>query len=127
MPAHFKWTDEATQDMITSYQNGESTTSIASRYHANHHTVSSMLVEQGIVLRTRAEYSRECTCNYAYFHHIDTEEKAYWLGFLTADGCITTGHRISIHLGTIDCSHLYKLKSALNATHKVSINIRSCK
>ncbi len=64
--------------------------------------------------------------NYSYFHSIDSEAKAYWLGFLTADGCITTGNRITVHLGIIDCSHLYKLKDALQTTQKVSINNRSC-
>jgi len=32
-----------------------------------------------------------------YFHTIDTKEKAYWLGFLYSDGCITK-HRASIQI-----------------------------
>jgi len=27
-------------------------------------------------------------CNEAYFHNIDSDDKAYWLGFLFADGCV---------------------------------------
>lgn len=126
MSAPFKWIDELIHEMIAAYKNGEGTNLIAKRYHLRHESVSAMLQEQGIVLRTRSEYSRECTCNHAYFHSIDTEEKAYWLGFLTADGCITTSSRITVHLGIADCSHLHKLKAALGATHKVSTNVRSC-
>lgn len=33
--------------------------------------------------------------NYNYFDIIDTENKAYWLGFLFADGSITTPYRIN--------------------------------
>ena len=28
------------------------------------------------------------------FEKIDTEEKAYWLGFLDADGCIHNGKKL---------------------------------
>ena len=33
--------------------------------------------------------------NHTYFDEIDTEEKAYFLGFLVADGCVTKGLRKS--------------------------------
>ena len=91
-----------------------------------HEAVASLLQEQGIVLRSRHEYTRMHTCNHAYFYSIDTEEKAYWLGFFTADGCVTTGNRVNVTLGIADYSHLAKLKTALNATHKISTNSRYC-
>ena len=28
------------------------------------------------------------SCNYNYFKTIDSEDKAYWLGFMYADGCV---------------------------------------
>ena len=33
-------------------------------------------------------YSRKSKCNDRIFDVIDTEDKAYWLGFLYADGCV---------------------------------------
>ena len=51
-----------------------------------------------------------------YFENIDTEEKAYWLGFIAADGCVQNGcgrKKLSIELSRKDESHLYKLKNAL--------------
>src|SRR5690606_22998740 len=36
--------------------------------------------------------------NHTYFDEIDTEEKAYFLGFLVADGCISKDKRKSGHL-----------------------------
>ena len=41
------------------------------------------------------------------FETIDTEEKAYWLGFIAADGCISkaseyNSYRLSINISDID-------------------------
>lgn len=55
-----------------------------------------------------------------YFERIDTEYKAYWLGFISADGCIVkTGkynsYRLCINLGIIDEEHLLKFLNCVNA------------
>ena len=56
------------------------------------------------------------------FKKIDTEEKAYWLGFLYADGYIRSGKRCGIEIGLSenDVGHLYKFRDFLDTTHKVS-------
>ena len=55
-----------------------------------------------------------------YFESIDTEEKAYWLGFIAADGCIVksgdyNSYRLYINLGNIDENHLQKFLNSINA------------
>lgn len=59
-----------------------------------------------------------------YFESIDTEGKAYWLGFITADGCVSAGavgangwmrNQLSVKLKESDAGHLEKLRSALSA------------
>lgn len=42
------------------------------------------------------------------FNTIDTEEDAYWLGFITADGCLLRNRTLQISLGYRDKSHLEK-------------------
>jgi hypothetical protein len=54
----------------------------------------------------------------SFFDRIDTEEKAYWLGFLGADGGIYKG-RISIQLAPRDKAHLSKLLGSLQANHPI--------
>lgn len=52
-----------------------------------------------------------------YFDNINTEEKAYWLGFLFADGCIherSGQNRISLVLAIKDKKHLEKFKKAIS-------------
>ncbi len=53
------------------------------------------------------------TINHNYFHNIDTPNKACWVGFLLADGCIlnhNNGYTLQLHLATKDEKHLKKLK-----------------
>lgn len=51
------------------------------------------------------------------FDVIDTEEKAYWLGFLYADGCVNSDKNIvSVSLKESDTEHLVKLKNFFKAT-----------
>ena len=47
-----------------------------------------------------------------FFEVIDTEEKAYWLGFLYADGCITE-RSVRLELGLMDKEHIEKLKKSI--------------
>lgn len=52
-----------------------------------------------------------------YFEIIDTEDKAYWLGFLMADGCVhidkNNKHTVSLNLSIKDEEHLNKLKNSI--------------
>jgi NUMOD3 motif len=59
--------------------------------------------------------------NPSYFSQIDSEEKAYWLGFLAADGAISRGRRLEITLSVVDMEHLMKLRDALDSDNKISI------
>ena len=58
------------------------------------------------------------------FHHIDNEEKAYWLGFLYADGCVSKdSNRISLTLK--DKNHVLKFKEFIGI--KKDIRIKNVK
>lgn len=50
-----------------------------------------------------------------YFECIDHQEKAYWLGFLCADGCIASDRdRLHVTLSDKDISHLDKFRIAID-------------
>lgn len=56
-----------------------------------------------------------------YFENIDTEEKAYWLGFIAADGSVVksseyNSYRLYINLSHVDEGHLEKFRNAVGAS-----------
>lgn len=57
-----------------------------------------------------------------FFHNIDTKEKAYWLGFVTADGYVNEDRNfLQIHLQWTDREHLEKFKRVLQAEKRIKI------
>lgn len=51
-----------------------------------------------------------------------TDEAAYWLGFLMADGCVVQGHStryVRLELAALDKEHIHKFKSFLRTTNKI--------
>ena len=72
--------------------------------------------------RSNKQNSRKFTVNHNYFSNINTEQKAYWLGFIYADGYISRtkyGKYFGIALSEKDLNHLEKLKKDLNATYPI--------
>ena len=71
------------------------------------------------------------TCNYHYFDEIDTEEKAYWLGFLTADGWINKSKKTNagvtgIELQYGDIGHLKKFNKSISGNYQITDRWRTC-
>lgn len=72
--------------------------------------------------------------NEAFFEVINTEEKAYWLGFLYADGYVGEKLRnnkvksmsLSLCLAKIDEKHLHKFAKSLNSDALVKDKISKC-
>lgn len=69
----------------------------------------------------RTNFRYQIGWNHSIFHKIDTPEKAYWLGFILADGCLhITGEdfrgHVSIDIGGADKEHLHKFSSFIEAT-----------
>ena len=81
--------------------------------------ISRILKSKGI------EVKRHANCNTSFFKTIDSESKAYWLGFTAADGHVY-GKGLSFNLGYKDASHLYRLRNALESGHKISF-VRNAK
>lgn len=73
------------------------------------------LIKRGIEIRP----NRQKRYNEHYFDVIDTEEKAYWLGFIYADGHNGT-KGLEVTINEKDKSHLEKLSQAFESNLKLS-------
>jgi hypothetical protein len=105
-------------EIVRRYAAGESSYSLGRELGINRGTIWYHVQKAGGRHRTPSEAQTRYKADHHFFDEIDTEEKAYWLGMLYTDGSIRD-RRVSLALLTTDISHLYKLKTALKATHPV--------
>jgi len=75
--------------------------------------------------RSDREQALKYACNEHFFDAIDTEEKAYWLGFMYADGYIMqprkhSNFKVGISLSIKDIAHLEKFKASLSTNARIT-------
>ncbi len=84
------------ESIIMEYKKGISSTKIAKKYEVDVHTITNILEKNGIK-RDNLYYNINLVEN--YWEIIDTNDKAYFLGFLIADGnVIGNAVRLSLHI-----------------------------
>jgi len=84
----------------------------------------------GIKLKGHFNANRKYNVNHHYFDIIDTEEKAYWLGFMYADGYIIYRRKsnqksvniVGLTLSAKDVAHIEKFKKAISAENPIRIS-----
>lgn len=84
---------------------------------------------QGRKKRYSIPDKKKNSCEDRYFETIDSEEKAYWLGFLAADGCVRDGRQKSVilKLADKDKDHLCKFRDAVKSNAMLYTEIHTGK
>jgi hypothetical protein len=119
-----KYSDE----IIKKYTNGMNMPDIANIFNTSKFYISKILKNNNVELRDISKRRMKYHLDHGFFKNIDTEEKAYWVGFLMADGCIskkitkggTIKNTIDLRLAEIDEKHIEKFKKSLKSGHKIS-------
>ena len=101
-----KITEKEKDSIIESYLKGKTINYIGGKFHLQSHMIKNILKERNIEIRQKI-YNN-------YFEQIDTEEKAYWLGFLYADGSINKS-AVDLTLQERDKNHLEKFLYSIHA------------
>ena len=95
---------------------------LCEKYNCCNETLIKFLKKNNIECKWKTQYTE----NEDFFHIINSEEKAYYLGFICADGSIKN-NKLSITLNTKDIDILLNLKNLLKTTAPVSQRIYSDK
>lgn len=106
-------------EVLRLYKSGMSITNIASKFNVSSKPITRILKSNSIDTSKNIN-NKQFICNDDFFEIIDNEYKAYWLGFLYADGCVVTNNgRFDLHIGLSieDKEHLQLLLHNINSTH----------
>ena len=102
-----KLSDLQEGEVIALYGQGLPASKIVGRYGIEEQTVYNSLERHGVNRRSGSEAMTVYPRNEHAFDVIESEEAAYWLGFIAADGNVSNG-RLRIGLSTRDVGHLRK-------------------
>lgn len=119
---------ELYEECKTLYLEGMSVSKICELKQLDRHNLSRRFKKDSLVVRKGFSYARKYDLNEHYFDVIDTEEKAYILGFIYADGNnLFRLNRIGIQLSIVDKEILQKFSQILFGAEVLSYNSRKNK
>lgn len=117
MTPYNKLTEEDVSSIVNLYYQMKSFREISEELQVSKRSIPRILVELGINTNLKNRY----TLNDDYFDKIDEPEKAYWLGFIYADGYVggEDTNSIVITLSEVDKNHLEKFKNTISYTGEI--------
>ncbi|WJJ55301.1 hypothetical protein QB910_000057 [Dabrowskivirus KKP3916] len=97
---------------------------IAPMFNMTVPSVHKRLVKHGVKTRSNKENSRKYFCDEDFFEVIDTEDKAYWLGFIYADGYVSSNRKygqkvVGLLLSNEDYDHVRKFNSSIKSSYPI--------
>lgn len=114
-------TEEST--IVELYRDSKvSQTEIAQQFNISRSVVHRILCQRGVEVIDSSTARMQNKVNLSYFDDIDSEDKAYWLGFLAADGNITCSdgrYRIALVIKADDKKHLELFRQSLNSSSTI--------
>lgn len=116
----FRATKEDIELVLKLYDSGLDQNQIAKETGFNNGTIGDWVRKYG---NPRHRGPKSKIKNEGYFDLIDTEEKAYFLGWIMADGCVSTynnEYSLKLAVATIDEEIIAKFLSAIQASYSIS-------
>lgn len=116
------------QKLIKDYRSGLKNKEIREKYKVSDTKIFSILTKNKVERKGTKKYNVDEN----FFENIDTEEKAYWLGFLYADGYVRNiknnrSAELRLKLSYKDIEHIKLFKRNINSEHKINIKTQKMK
>ena len=137
-PLYKNFSEEDDKKIEQLYNEGKSTREIGKIMNTSGITISKHLQKMGVKIKDLHKSRQIYSFNENYFKTINDEHKAYWLGFIAADGCVLeptyqvskrTGKIIRKEQGALqiglqenDKTHLEKFQKDIEDTHNLYYN-----
>lgn len=120
------FTKSQTDEIIEKYNNGTSLRELSKELNHSRNILSKLLKDNKVQIKDNTINSRKYIHNENFFEVVDNEEKAYWLGFMYADGFIESkrqhgNQKFGITLNSIDNYHLEKFKNSIESNNPIKI------
>lgn len=131
-----KISNELEQIIVNNYKDGKSpywmVNNIEELKGKRPSVIYGILKRLGVELRRKITITdeqklsrRKYNVNDDYFENIDTDEKAYWLGFMYADGWVITNQdKLGITIAEVDREHLVKFKKAVQSESEIKTYVQ---
>lgn len=121
-----EFTQPQINEIIFQYtQNHLSMAKIGKQFSVSKTVIRRILTENNIAIKNT---NHIYYADYDKFQDIDTAEKAYWLGFLAADGCVFDRGKnasVLINIHQRDKKHLEKFANFMNTNAKIVEHIQT--
>lgn len=116
-----KFSEIVGRDICDQYMiHGINSLELARMFDCTPATIIREIRKHGGIIRDPRLTARKYSCIENIFENIDSDEKAYWLGFIVADGSISEKRNtLKLTLSAKDENHIIRFKNFMNATHKI--------
>lgn len=99
-------------ELLRLLRNGWKCRQIAKHFDVSNKTLS-------LHIRWNKINSRSVRFDTRFFETIDSESRAYWLGYIMADGCVTITQSNRVEVSSKDIEHLKKWNAAIRSPHRI--------
>lgn len=112
-------------DFVKLYENGFTLTEISKKLNVSIATISMALKKNGFKVINKQNMTK---FNENIFDEIDSEEKAYWLGFIYADGYVSKNRNtFELSLALKDLDHLRKFALFMGYENNIKVDNYRCR
>lgn len=118
--------DEQEKEIAQLYSQNRTPTELAKIFSVSRGVITNALRRQKVIFLGRSTLDMRGRVDLHYFDMINTPEKAYWLGFIAADGCITSKkgrYHLTFGQKAEDKNHLKQLLKDLNCNQRMGSKI----